>query len=86
MATHSSILAWKIPWTEDSGSPWHSKESGRTEHMSTCCTCLYTLTYFTPLTDKKAERLQLSISENKTQTQDCQTCRPMPFNSFLLNI
>ena len=21
MATHSSILAWKIPWTEESGGP-----------------------------------------------------------------
>ena len=28
MATHSSILAWKIPWTEESGvpSPWGRKE------------------------------------------------------------
>ena len=22
MATHSSILAWKIPWAEEPGSPW----------------------------------------------------------------
>ena len=30
MATHSSILAWRIPWTEESGglySPWGHKES-----------------------------------------------------------
>ena len=28
MATHSSILAWRIPWTEDleSYSPWDLKE------------------------------------------------------------
>ena len=29
MATHSSILAWKIPWTEEPGglySPWGHKE------------------------------------------------------------
>ena len=29
MATHSSILAWKIPWTEEPGglySPWGLKE------------------------------------------------------------
>ena len=28
MATHSSILAWKIPWTEEPGSynPWGYKE------------------------------------------------------------
>ena len=27
MATHSSILAWRIPWTEESGgySPWVHK-------------------------------------------------------------
>ena len=31
MATHSSILAWRIPWTEEPGgySPWGCKESGR---------------------------------------------------------
>ena len=29
MATHSSILAWRIPWTEEPGgySPWGGKES-----------------------------------------------------------
>ena len=32
MATHSSILAWKIPWTEEPGySPWGRKESVTTE-------------------------------------------------------
>ena len=34
MATHSSILAWKIPWTEELGrlySPWDNKESDMTE-------------------------------------------------------
>ena len=34
MATHSSILAWKIPWMEEpSGlhSPWGLKESATTE-------------------------------------------------------
>ena len=33
MATHSSILAWKIPWTEDRGrlgySPWVTKSRTR---------------------------------------------------------
>ena len=34
MATHSSILAWKIPWTEELGgySPWGCKESDTAEH------------------------------------------------------
>ena len=33
MATHSSILAWGIPWTEELGgySPWDHKESDTTE-------------------------------------------------------
>ena len=34
MATHSSILAWRIPWTEEPGglySPWGRKELDTTE-------------------------------------------------------
>ena len=34
MATHSSILAWRIPWTEEPGefySPWSPKESDTNE-------------------------------------------------------
>ena len=31
MATHSSVLAWKIPWTEEPGVP----ESDTTERLST---------------------------------------------------
>ena len=33
MATHSSNLAWKIPWIEEPGrySPWGHKESDMTE-------------------------------------------------------
>ena len=41
MATHSSILAWKIPRTEEPGvgySPWGHKESDTTE-------CEYTHTH-----------------------------------------
>ena len=36
MATHSSIVAWKISWTEEPGgySPWDFKESDRTEGLS----------------------------------------------------
>ena len=36
MATHSSTLAWKIPWTEEPGrllSPWGRKESDMTERL-----------------------------------------------------
>ena len=34
MATHSSILAWETPWTEEPGrlQSWGRKESDMTEH------------------------------------------------------
>ena len=32
IATHSTILAWRIPWPEETGySPWGHKESDTTE-------------------------------------------------------
>ena len=36
MATHSSILAWRIPWTEEPGSysPWGGKELDMIENRS----------------------------------------------------
>ena len=36
MATHSSILAWRIPWTEEPGrySPGSCKESDTTEQLN----------------------------------------------------
>ena len=38
MATHSSIHAWTVPWTEEPGdySPLGHKESSMTEHTCTC--------------------------------------------------
>ena len=35
MATHSSALAWKIPWMEELGShsPWNHKESDMIERL-----------------------------------------------------
>ena len=42
MATHSSVLAWEISWTEEpSGSLWGCKESDTTEqlNMHTCHRC-----------------------------------------------
>ena len=37
MATHSSMLAWKIPWTQESGrlQSMGSQESDMTERLST---------------------------------------------------
>ena len=36
LATHSSILAWRIPWTEEPGSysPWGFEESDTTEQLN----------------------------------------------------
>ena len=39
MATHSSLLAWRIPWTEEPGelyiySPWDRKRSCMTERLT----------------------------------------------------
>ena len=38
MSTHSSILAWRIPWTEEPGdySPWGHKVSDTTEQLTHC--------------------------------------------------
>ena len=38
LATHSNILARKIPWTEEPGglSPWGHKELGVTKHVKEC--------------------------------------------------
>ena len=37
MATHSSILAWRISWTEDlvGYSPWARDKSNKTERLNT---------------------------------------------------
>ena len=37
MTTHSNILAWKIPWTEEPGCPKGHKELNTTEQPSTQC-------------------------------------------------
>ena len=36
MATHSSILAWRSPWTEEPGgySPWGPEEAVPTERLT----------------------------------------------------
>ena len=36
MATHSSILAWRTPWTKEPGgySPWGCKESDMPERLT----------------------------------------------------
>ena len=46
MATCSSILAWEIPWTEESGrlySPWGHKQLDTTEHYSSSAISVHML-------------------------------------------
>ena len=47
MATHSSILIWEIPWTEEPGEPQStgSKESDMTEHQQHTHTHTHTHTH-----------------------------------------
>ena len=47
MATYSSILAWRIPWTEEPGgySPWGRKEWGTTEELTQTQTHTHTHTH-----------------------------------------
>ena len=33
LATHSGILAWRIPWTEEPGRPWGRTESDMTNYL-----------------------------------------------------
>ena len=44
MATHSSILAWRIPWTEEPGglqAMGVSRQSDRTEQLALSCFLRY---------------------------------------------
>ena len=45
MTTHSSILAWRIPWTQEPGglSPIGSKRSDMTEQQATTTACESTI-------------------------------------------
>ena len=54
MATHSSTLALKIPWTEELGAgycPWGRKESGTTERL-----------HFSPSSRNKAISVELLMT------------------------
>ena len=44
MATHPSILAWSVPWTEEPGrlyNPWGHKESDTNEQLSLSLSTTY---------------------------------------------
>ena len=84
MATHSSILAWKIPWTEEPGrqSPQSRKESDTTERCHFCFFHFQNLLFaFNPLLPTKISQkyvlLKFSIQFSSV-AQLCPTlCDPM---------
>ena len=82
MATHSSVLAWRIPWTSEPGgiSPWGLKESDTTEddhfHLFRVCDLLSKIKItgfpFSPYYNYKMiwnlSTFQLSFSFNTMKT------------------
>ena len=47
MATLSSILAWRIPWTEEPGrySSWDHEESDSAEQLSLSLSCMHAVIF-----------------------------------------
>ena len=67
MANPSSSLAWKIPWTKETGSPWGCKESDTTEWLSTQEKCI---TWNTRLDDSQAGIKIVGIDVNNIRHAD----------------
>ena len=58
MATHSSILAWTIPWTEEPGGPpWGLKESDTAEQL--------TIYHYVPKTSKVSSEMDLNSHQRE---------------------
>ena len=55
-ATHSSILAWRIPWTEEPGGPQSLRSKGVRHNWAT-----YTLFLFTAANDSRQTTIVLKI-------------------------
>ena len=55
METHSNILAWRIPWTEEPGGLW-SIESQRVVHDRSDLACMHTLMVKTPHFQSRGHR------------------------------
>ena len=49
VATHSSVLAWEIPWTEEPGELWYVRSQRIGHHLS-----VYTLLSFTQMSAAKS--------------------------------
>ena len=60
MTTHSSTLAWKIPWMEELGAgycPWGRKESGTTERLHFFTSLIKILSIWLITGDKTVDHL-----------------------------
>ena len=79
MATHSSILAWRIPWTEEAGgySPRGCKESDTTELEATN-THIHTHTH-TELTTQL--NIYAFVAPEELVFPAVEMCGPIAFNS-----
>ena len=68
MATHSSILAWRIPWTEEpvGYSPWGRKESDMTEQLHSLKPPLYDAFGF--LAGASGKRTRLPMQETQVRS------------------
>ena len=71
MAIHSSILAWRIPWTEGPGRLWYMgrKESDTTEWIALCYTTL-TRTHRSYVSPKEALAVGRKFLVYRTVTFD----------------
>ena len=71
MATHSSVLAYKIPWTEEpvSYSPWDGKESDMIERLTLCLSFAYSsFLIFIILQSNVAHGTRASDSKNQASS------------------
>ena len=70
MATRSSILAWKIPWTEEPGglySSWGHKESDTTEHARRHSRCVYASMFIRQISAKAGSEILEQIPDWRGQ-------------------
>ena len=68
MATHSSILAWKIPWTEEPGGLQSMGSQSCTPSMCTC-SCVHTHT----LAHRQSVQFSCSVVLTLCDSMDCST-------------
>ena len=68
MATHFSIVAWRIPWTEEPGGlhPWGLEELDTTERLM----CAHTHTHtHTQKREERNKRISKNIPQMKAATK-----------------